>query len=525
MIYGLDLRLLLSVLVTDDKTARATNALLRQHSRTSSRTPGERRHSSAALLAPASTTPLQFEWEAPLARVFQPYQTNYRRLEQDHLLDQLRRDVFLPDSSGARASDLPRLLTDRAGRLPGIWADAKARCLAFTSDFGLADLHAAIDEAYRECFVDFDRVVSSASGVKRRPTGMTGPQDELDDLGSLDYSNEDWASFQLGLNLLQSCRRLDEMLLDAEANFGERVETSAGVEPGIKFEETLADVAKSLLIESAFADGSVSQASAHHKDGHTESKLKLTDVAAQGFVRRRQESLQQIILAPLQALLATYAALPIFGQPDKVNRRSDIQIPTFSPSPTDTMAQVAEGLLNLIRLFEVYASDNGLSFSLETLPFIDQDGLAEVLAAHASASKDAREDGQVLLTTVLLSAEAYKTEAVSRNPAAQAPPPPEIVLSSWVSSLALNLLSHLTSTVLPSLRAPVTKLGALQLATDLAYLSNAIHALDVDWEDLETWREGAECDGVDAMRERLSRADRKHTGILTKVAQLRGWQA
>ena len=34
------------------------------------------------------------------------------------------------------------------------------------------------------------------------------------------------------------------------------------------------------------------------------------------------------------------------------------------------MQRVAEGPLNLPRLLEVYADDNALSFSIETLPFI-----------------------------------------------------------------------------------------------------------------------------------------------------------
>lgn len=437
----------------------------------------------------------------------------------------MRRDVFLSDTGVAdRPSDLPRIMMDRVGRTSTIISDALSRCHAFTSDLGLADLRDAIDEAYRQCYNDLDRVITAVSGSKRRPASSTGPQDELDDLGSLDYSNEDWAAFQLGLNSLQSCRRLDEMLIDAEDKLGKAISSDipAAVSPGS--DGDLADVARSLLTESAAATADRRQTTNRLKESRGERILALTAAAAKGFARRRQESLQQIILAPLQTLLAAYASLPIFSQPDKVNRRNDIQIPTFSPSPTDTMAQVAEGLLNLIRLFEVYASDDGLSFSLETLPFIDQDGLAEVIAAHAGASNDAKDSHQMLPTSALLSAGPQDREQVIK-PARKAVPPPEIVLSSWVSSLALNLLSHLTTSVLPSLRIPLTKLGALQLATDLAYLSNAIRALDVDWEELEVWREGAECDGVDTMRDKLSRANRRNANILSKVAQLRGWTA
>ena len=95
-------------------------------------------------------------------------------------------------------------------------------------------------------------------------------------------------------------------------------------------------------------------------------------------------------------------------------------------------------------VFEVYAADDALGFSIETLPFVDADSTGELSA--------------------------------------------EIVLSTWVSSLSLSLLAHLTGTILPQIRNLSTS-GAAQLGSDLGYLSNAVKALDVEWEDLEKWRE------------------------------------
>jgi hypothetical protein len=54
-----------------------------------------------------------------------------------------------------------------------------------------------------------------------------------------------------------------------------------------------------------------------------------------------------------------------------------LQIPTFSLSTTDTVARVSEGLLNLLRIFEVYAKDEGLGYSVDTLPFVDMDLIRE----------------------------------------------------------------------------------------------------------------------------------------------------
>ena len=65
---------------------------------------------------------------------------------------------------------------------------------------------------------------------------------------------------------------------------------------------------------------------------------------------------------------------------------------------------------------------------------------------------------------------------------------PEMVSSTWLASLALSLLSHLTTTVLPNIPSLSTA-GAAQLAEDLGYLSQIVKALNVEWEKLEQWKD------------------------------------
>jgi len=77
----------------------------------------------------------------------------------------------------------------------------------------------------------------------------------------------------------------------------------------------------------------------------------------------------------------------------------------------------------------------------------------------------------------------------------------ESVLSTWISSLSLTLLSHLTRSILPGIKVLSTP-GAAQLNSDLGYLSNAVRALDVEWDELERWREAVGLD-EEGWRERL----------------------
>jgi len=146
----------------------------------------------------------------------------------------------------------------------------------------------------------------------------------------------------------------------------------------------------------------------------------------------------------------------------------------------------AERLLNLLRLFEVYAADDALAFSLETLPFVDVADIQEMVReAMGDGGYEAGPAPSPSLVTHTAPNPLTKSALPSRLP-------PGVVLSTWISSLAQSLLAHLTRVVLPKIKSPLTIPGNAQLASDLAYLSNAIRALDVEWEELERWRIKAE---------------------------------
>jgi hypothetical protein len=200
-----------------------------------------------------------------------------------------------------------------------------------------------------------------------------------------------------------------------------------------------------------------------------------------------QALVRDTILSPLKLRLATYPSLSVWTEVDAVGP-GQLKLPKFSVSATGSIQSVAEGLLNLPRLFEVYADDNALAFSLSTLPFV---------GAQAQAHSDEGE------------AEGEGEETST-----------ELVTSTWLSSLTLSLCAHLTTSILPTIPA-LSSLGARQLASDLEYLSNVVRTLGVEPEVLEEWRVVAEMsdqDGLAGVTE-----GKGSDPVFGRVARLRGW--
>ena len=73
--------------------------------------------------------------------------------------------------------------------------------------------------------------------------------------------------------------------------------------------------------------------------------------------------------------------------------------------------------------------------------------------------------------------------------------------------------------MLPKIRTLTTS-GAAQLSSDLGYLSNIVHAINVEYEDLDRWRDYASL--VDKEGRALL-AERDGDLVLTHVARMRGW--
>ena len=480
------------------KTPKSANlSLAKKRSRTYSLSRKFSRTSAISIDIPDQTR-MPTEWETTLFEPFLDLQSTYASLERRFLSHIHRTDPAL--SAHGSKGEPSRALLDRANVAFGLLDEAIGRCMAFTHGYGAKGLLETI-ENFLENF--FDEEKGSVLRSSKAKTGQKNAEirDELDFEG-LDYSTEDWEAFQTGLHVLTACRdlrarleRFEGRLHEALVKVNNEVISATPGPPSSALRETPLG-AITLILQSILnsADLHSLMADLPETSSTMSLPLPLAREALRSFTRDSQAFLQRIILSPLQSQLEAYPNLPVWEQPDKAPKRGELQIPTFSLGPTDTIARVSEGLLNLLRVFEVYAADDSLGFSIETLPFVDADSIKEALRDNAGMMNG---DGGLH---------------------------PGTVLSTWVSSLSLSLLSHLTKDVLIKITA-LSMGGAAQLASDLAYLSNAVRALDVEWEDLERWKEavGMEKEAEWKVKFREVREAGEGEDVWRRVGIIRGW--
>ncbi|KAI0635016.1 Golgi complex component 7-domain-containing protein [Trametes polyzona] len=538
----------------------------------SRRTGGHR----ASISGTGALVPPTLDWDQELFEPFVDFQIDYATLETRFLEDALKIALASSDSRGR--VDHARLLRERAVDIFSVAEEAIARCMAFTHGYGVLGLVQAVDRLFTT-FADTSRVEilerRSGGGGQSLTASVSG-----EDLSDLDYTAEDWSDIQALLHFLEAVRTLLERTIAFENKLRATVTQvsttlrQARNDPASLYLSGGSRGKLQLLMQSSLnsaelhdllnkIDPDPSSQPPSRGDGllaptpptpdarrasrtfavphpaFVSAPPLLVDArsAISELARTCQQALHDVILSPLYKYLSSYAtssAWSAAGDP-KAKRPlagsgsalSEVQVPTFSLSPSSTMQHVAEGLLNLPRLFEVYADDDALAFSLETLPSISPE-LLRGLAEHTPPAEAALSSGGLSHTrrSPSLSVKASPTP----SGAGPLPPPtltPEAVSAAWLSSLGLSLVSRLTDDVLP--RIPkLTPAGAAQLASDLGYLSNIVMALNVESPELEKWREWVDVDDATGReklketREALAQGE-KEDPVVATVAKLRGW--
>ncbi|KAA1474068.1 hypothetical protein DENSPDRAFT_931393 [Dentipellis sp. KUC8613] len=486
----------------------------------------------ASLLAKSGGSGL--DWDQPLFEPFLEYQVEYGTLEK-RLLDKQLSDLL---SAEEASSDHARRLRERSLDVLSLGEESLTRVLAFTHGYGIVGLVRALDEFF-EGFLESSKArLSDRSPSNARPLSASTSGDDLADL---DYSLEDWNQIQLWLHLLESLRTVLERVTIFEAKLRSVIHQVAGTlrspqadlitayipgttrgEVQLLASSTLNSVELEDKLKIVEPDSrppshdSVTRSLPKSARPPSTSLLGRSHAAVNAFAVTVQKTLQEAMLAPLRKHLSQYASSPLWTTSKDARQKrsgagatSDIQVPLFSLSPSEIMQHVAESLLNLPRLFEVYAADDVLSFSVDTLPFIDNDLLQALLeqTADAQATHSRRQ-----------------SMSVKSVPPQQSKPgfTPEDIASIWLSSLGRSLLSHFTSSVLPSIRSLSTD-GAAQLGSDLSYLSNIIGALNVQSDELEKWKEYVALDDEEG-RKHISEVDPGNS-VFAQVARMRRWNS
>ncbi|KAH9918721.1 Golgi complex component 7-domain-containing protein [Epithele typhae] len=515
-------------------------------------------------------------WDTELFEPFVDFQVEYAALETRFVEDALK-TVLAAESKGR--IDHARVLRERAVDVFGIAEDAIARCTAFTHGYGVLGLVQSVDRLF-SAFAE-----ASTSEISARRSGQGGSSMTAsasgEDLSDLDYTADDWVDIQALLHFLEAVRTLlDRMVMFESKLRASLVQVSASMrqsrnDPAAIFMSGASRGKLQLLMQSNLNSAELQELlnkvdpEAPPPQSATPGSTFLTPTPPtpgpiSELARTTQQALQDTILSPLYKYLSTYASSSLWAAPpDPQTRRvqgtgggnalSEVSVPTFSLSPSSTMQHVTEGLLNLPRLFEVYADDDALAFSLNTLPFLSPDTLRALSEPAPPAPTDAHAAAGGITHTrrapSLALAHAPASPALALAPA---PLPPEAVAAAWLAALGRALTTHLTDAVLPRI-ARLSPAGAAQLASDLGYLANIVAALNVDAPALERWRAAAALDDVEGRRRvREDRARPKGVGeggeaealdgngnghgeakdaaeleldaaVLAAVAKLRGW--
>jgi hypothetical protein len=506
------------------------------------------RSTSSGLLVPKSSLAIQddLEWEQELFQPFLDFQVDYGSLER-RLLDHSLRDIISNDTRDRIPdTDRARLLRERAVDVFSVAEESASRCTAFTHGYGAVGLVRALDGFFQAFIEMWTADVRMGTSRLASASSQSASGEDLSDV-NLDYTAEDWSDFQLSLHLLSSARAVYDRMIVFEnklrsnlvqiattfrlarndpANFV--IATSKG-ESQLLEQSALNSAELHALLERVDYDPAHSKEAflppsstaglrhgAHSTAQHGASAPLLVD-AREGvftFAKACQISLQGTILSPLHKHLASYASLPLWSAAgDPKSKRTvtanELHVPSFSLSPSETVHNISEGLLNLPRLFDVYADDDALSFSLHTLPHVDPE-ILKSLSEQTASGTDATSPGHP---------GHKRRQSLSAPKLTPIPMDPELVSSAWLSSLGHTLLTYLTSSVLPNI-STLSPAGAAQLGSDLGYLSTIVRALNVEFEDLDKWKEYADLDDEEG-KKRM--AERETDVIFQNICRMRGW--
>lgn len=481
------------------------------------------------------------EWEAALLGPLIELQMTYASMEKHYLGFEREKEALAAEAAlGMAMQDaVPSiLLGPQIGKMlredfritKTLTEDAIARNMSLT--FGLAsdELVACVDGTFSTNLKRFGVKLERESG---RAVDMSRKQASGRIQGSFDgdqtsssVEDDQWKAFEESVGLLSSLHQCEQVVEQAEKHIAEQLkDVSEMVLDGsgtvrndallrLCGQGTPRGVCKAPLailirhytdrLQAGSLVNTLESALAIDKQGRggdAEKRHSLLTQARMSLIQQLQlvqQHLADMTLAPLMSYTEVYTLLPIWEAlrlPGSVNEY-ELAMPTFSLSPTEEMSRIGEGLLDLPRLLEVWSDNADLRWAVRGLPHVAQDPLTDVSEAPPLA---ALSPGSSKRTSYHVSSSSSASPSLDRRPsshrhsaslAAIATIPAntpsaangddsESVLQMYLSSIALSLVSHLISLVLPSI-AKLTTAGCSQMAADLEYLLNILSALNVN---------------------------------------------
>ncbi|CAG8605535.1 871_t:CDS:2, partial [Ambispora gerdemannii] len=343
-----------------------------------------------------------------------------------------------------------------------------------------------------------------------------------DDFDQDNLAHEDWSNFQIGLRLLATCRTFSEKLDSFEHKTAETLlKTNELIQSADinnektntklhwyeqrrpSFQEIPTSVGTSALIsllqESPLNSYQLRELISSLEENHAtvkedeEEKIEINNQKIRKehllfrsaielldqFIRGCQRFVFDTIFLPIVKHLSNISKMEVWKTaPESIKQRSvlNLEIPTFSLSPSEYITRIGEHLLTLPQQFEVYADDKSLAFSISSLPhnddtddFGDDDKIETMTITQKSAEPKLPSVSNLELDTITnIDQQENVKETIT-------------VTHAWITSIARGTMYALVEKILSI--PQLSKHGTRQLLTDLGYLTNVLSALDISAVD------------------------------------------
>ncbi|CAG8586507.1 19029_t:CDS:1 [Racocetra persica] len=510
---------------------------------------------------------------------FSEYQHDYSEFEKNFLINELKR--ILQKNRDSNSIDLARVMAENIGNIFSMANDALQRCMTLTHGFagvGLVD-------TLNHYFISFVKEYHQLLLQLRIDCGLDNVNSkyEITQKKSIDYfdfdqdklQQEDWSNFQIGLRLLATCKSAFDKLITFEETLRvtlisvrELIEQDLGNEDLEWYERrSNASINDSMGLSSIGTQSSilllkqsllnsyqlVSLIPNIESKGIDSKLLSPAQKSMETFIRQSQRFVFDTIFLPIVNHLSNLPMMEIWcaaAEPVQVSP-FNLEIPTFSLSPSEYITRIGEHLLTLPQQFEVYADNESLAFSIKSLPFCDEveDNSGVIVGKKDESTSSAQgsevnEPSSKPSATSSIKIASESTVSLIDSSIVQQPQPTtedistEEVTHAWITSVARGTMHALFERIL--MISQLSSHGTQQLLTDLGYLTNVLSALEIEptREIIKTIKvlEMDEDSVVNALRAKTGSisqsgnlindfeefSDAKDNEILDKVASVRG---
>ncbi|CAG8448944.1 14319_t:CDS:1 [Acaulospora morrowiae] len=469
-------------------------------------------------------------WGQMVFEPFLEYQHDYSEFEKNYLVDMLKRSIEEKRKSGT--DDLARIMADNVGKIFSLAESGLQRCMALTHGFsgvGLVDvLNYYFSEVVKEYQTLLDQLRVDCGLKEDTRSSMSSTSTSLaQDYFDYDQDRlqqEDWSNFQIGLRLLATCKLASDRLNALEMLTKTTLSTVKTLidhdlpDDHLEWYErrspTVPDYNKSFSIGT--------QSSLHLLRQSTLNSYQLYDLltnlesrqllepsikSIETFIKSCQRFVYDTIFLPIVKHLVNLPTMEIWKAATEPVQVSpfNLEMPTFSLSPSEYITRVGEHLLTLPQQFEVYADDKSLAFSIRSLPYSDEVPMQPIDNKEEGEKRDitieefvttndskASVDVESLQPSITIASENGATLAIDEdkintnlsvisNSSSQLIDQEEMsteeVTHAWITSVARGTMHALLERILaiPQLSSH----GTQQLLTDLGYLTNVLSALDI----------------------------------------------